>query len=259
MLPAPFAAWDASRHRIALLVGEVARHDGDRNGKLAGVLADAGDEGSRPRLAGRGRMPQDGDVLVVLAEIDDLLRVLSRADHALRHDAGNAAGARGVPIEHRVGLLVGFRAHDVGDPEPLLIAVMRLDHAQHQHGRADAQRAPAGEIERAIAFRRVVDDDHEFRRVTGLVAAALLAHRYPGPMRNPAMPFGCGTSPHRATTVASGRIAVGLEAFAAANRFAAKQCYYQRRTKPTISFTAFMVSAAMTCARAAPSASTESM
>ena len=85
-------------------------------------------------------------------------------------------------IEHGVGLLVRFRAHDVGDAEPLLIAVVRLDHAQHQHGRPDAQRAAAGEIERAVAFRRVVDDDQEFRRVPGLVAAALLAHRLSRPL-----------------------------------------------------------------------------
>src|SRR5262245_2975147 len=82
MPPAPFAAWDASRHRIELLVGEVAGHDGDRDGKLAGALADAGDERSRPLLAGRGRQHQDGDVLVVLDEIEDLLRFLALADHA---------------------------------------------------------------------------------------------------------------------------------------------------------------------------------
>ena len=38
-----------------------------------------------------------------------------------------------------VGLLVGFRAHDIGNAEPLLIAVLRLDHAQHDHVAADAR------------------------------------------------------------------------------------------------------------------------
>src|SRR5262249_44904172 len=58
----------------------------------------------------------------------------------------------------------------------LLVAVMGLDHAQHDHSGPDPQRAAAGEIERAVAFRRVVYDDQEFWRVAGLVAAALLAH-----------------------------------------------------------------------------------
>ena len=34
-------------------------------------------------------------------------------------------------IEHRVRLLVRLGAHDVGDAEPLLVAVVGLDHAQH--------------------------------------------------------------------------------------------------------------------------------
>src|SRR6266576_2835966 len=41
--------------------------------------------------------------------------------------------------------------------------------------------APAREIERPVAFRRIVNDDHEFRRMSRLVAAALLAHRLPRP------------------------------------------------------------------------------
>ena len=82
-------------------------------------------------------------------------------------------------VEHGIGLLVRLGPHDVGDAEPLLIAVMGLDHPQHDHARPDPQRAAAGEIERAVAFRRVVDDDEEFRRMAGLIAAALLPHRLP--------------------------------------------------------------------------------
>jgi len=80
-------------------------------------------------------------------------------------------------IEHGIRFLVRLRTHDVGDAEPLLIAVVGFDHAQHEHGCTDAQRAPASEIERAIAFRRIVDDNHEFRRMTSFVAAPLFAHR----------------------------------------------------------------------------------
>ena len=78
-------------------------------------------------------------------------------------------------VELRVGLLVRLRAHDVGDAEPLLAVVLRLDHAQHDHVGADARRAAAGEIDRAVAFLGVVDDDQKLRLVTGLVAAALAA------------------------------------------------------------------------------------
>src|SRR5919201_6743787 len=73
-----------------------------------------------------------------------------------------------------------LHTHDVRDAEPLLIAVAGLDHAQHEHGGADAQRTPARKIERSIAFWRIVDDNHEFRRMSRLVAAALLGHRLPG-------------------------------------------------------------------------------
>src|SRR5262245_58367190 len=74
-----------------------------------------------------------------------------------------------------------LRTHDVRDVEPLLIAVAGLDHAQHEHGGAGVQRSPARKIERSIAFWRIVDDNHEFRRMSRLVAAALLGYRLPRP------------------------------------------------------------------------------
>jgi hypothetical protein len=86
-----------------------------------------------------------------------------------------------VTIEHGIRFFVRLRTHDVRDAQPLLIAVAGLDHAQHEHGGADAQRSPAREIECSVAFRRIVDDDHEFGRMSRLVAAALLAHRLPRP------------------------------------------------------------------------------
>ena len=79
-------------------------------------------------------------------------------------------------VEHRVGLLMRFRAHDVGDAQPLLVAVLGFDDAQHDHAGAGAQRAAAGEVDGAVAFRRIVDDHQELRRVAGLVASALDAH-----------------------------------------------------------------------------------
>src|SRR5262249_23322399 len=64
-----------------------------------------------------------------------------------------------------------LRTHDVRDAKPWLIAVAGPDPAQHEHGGADAQRSPARKIERSIAFWRIVDDNHEFRRMSRLVAA----------------------------------------------------------------------------------------
>src|SRR5262245_48205491 len=179
-LPAHLTAGRAtrgSRHGVEFLIAVVAGHDRDRDGKVARGLTDTGNERPRSLFAGPGREHQDGDVFVVLDEIEHFLCFLAFADHALRHHAGDARGARRMTIEHGIRLLVRLRAHDVGDAEPLLIAVVGLDHPQHEHGCADAQRASAGEIKRAIAFRRIVDDDHEFRRMTSFVAAPLLAHR----------------------------------------------------------------------------------
>ncbi len=46
-----------------------------------------------------GQSVSEGDVLVVLDEIEHLLRLLAFANHALRHDAGDARRACGMPIE----------------------------------------------------------------------------------------------------------------------------------------------------------------
>src|SRR5437870_1158786 len=137
--------------------------------------------GAWPLFAGCGGEYQDGDVFVVFDEIKHFLRFVAFPDHPLRHHAGDAGRARGVTVEHGIRLLVRLRTHDVSDAEPLLVMVAGLDHAQHEHGCADAQRTPAREIERPVAFWRIVDDDHELRRVTCLVPAALLAHCLPRP------------------------------------------------------------------------------
>jgi hypothetical protein len=89
----------------------------------------------------------------------------------------SASSSVAVSVEHGVGFFVRFRAHDVGDAEPLLIAVRGFDHPQHDDARAGTQRATAGKVHGAIAFRRVVDHHQEFRRMACLVAAAPLAHR----------------------------------------------------------------------------------
>src|SRR5436190_1386143 len=225
---------DSLRHRIQVFVAQVAGHDGDRDRKGAGGLDQARDQRAGALLAGAGGKNQRRDLLVLVDQLEHLVGLVAFADHPLGLGAGDAARARRVAVEHAVGLLVRLRAHDVGDAEPLLIAVMGLDHAQHDHGRADAQRAPAREIERAVAFRRVVDHNHELRRMAGFIAVPLGAHGLLRPV-NHATASSSRTSPAR------------------------KPLRRQRRTSPTISLTAFMVSAASTWARAAPSASTESI
>ena len=94
-------------------------------GKSPALLARLATSGPGAFLAGGGGQDQDGDVLVLLDQLEQFLRLLAFADHPLRHDAGDARGARGVAVEHGVGLLMRFRAHDVGDAEPLLVAVLR--------------------------------------------------------------------------------------------------------------------------------------
>ena len=57
---------------------------------------------------------------------------------------------------------MGFRAHNIGDAEPLLALVKGLHHVQHDHVAADACGAAAGKIY-AIAFLGFVDDDQKLR------------------------------------------------------------------------------------------------
>ena len=49
----------ALRHRIEVLIAEVAGHDGDRDGKLARILDERGHERTRPFLSGPGSQHQE--------------------------------------------------------------------------------------------------------------------------------------------------------------------------------------------------------
>src|SRR5262249_26864542 len=124
--------------------------------------------------------------------------------------------------------LMRLRLHDVGDAEPLLMPVFRLDHEQHEYACAGPGRAPARVIEGTIAFRRPVDDDEVFRLVPRLVAAALGAHCPP-----PAVRPTFGTARSEFQCCHGGR---------AVDK---RQFLIYRRTKPTMSLTAFNVSAAI--------------
>src|SRR5882724_3992382 len=255
------------RHRVEFFVAEMSRDDSDRDGEFPRVLGDTGNQRPWSLFARRGGEYQNRHVFVVLDQIEDLLRLLAFADHALRHHSGDTGGPGGMAVKYGIGLLVRFRTHDVGDAEPLLVAVVRLDHAQHEHGCADAQRAPAGEIKRSVAFRRIIDDNHELGRVPSLVAAALFDHGLPRPHRTTLSggPALCASK----CRVVTGEV-VNFENPATVVRGSTRPPWQglasgrillrdQWRTKPTMSLTAFMVSAAMPRARAAPSERTESI
>src|SRR6266446_4699306 len=244
-----------SAHRVELGIAQMARHDGDRDREGSGRTAEAGDQGARPLAVHAGRQDQHRDVLVLVDELEDLLRGIALADDLFRRDAGDTVGARARARQHGARLLMRLGPHDVGNPEPLLIAVVGIDHAQHDDADADAGGPAAGEIERAVALRRIVDDNEKFRLVAGLVTSPLTAHRssrgppprpVKGRSRPPGMvPWGGIRAQAGAARRPSGR-KVGIEPPA------------QLRTKPTMSLTAPMVSAAMARARLAPSTRTPS-
>src|SRR5258705_10817680 len=155
----------------------MARHDGDWDREGSGRAAEAGDQGTRPLAVHAGREDQHRDVLVLVDELEDLLRGIALADDLFGRDAGDTVGPGRRARQHGARLLMRLGPHDVGNPEPLLIAVVGIDHAQHDDADADAGGPAAGEIERAVALRRIVDDNEKFRLVAGLVTSPLTAHR----------------------------------------------------------------------------------
>src|SRR5882724_3192925 len=82
-------------------------------------------------------------------------------------------------IQRRIGFFQRLRAHDVGDPQPLLVLVLGFDDAQHHHAAADPDRPAAGVVDRAVPFRGVVNDNQTFRLVIRLVASSLGGHACP--------------------------------------------------------------------------------
>ena len=131
-----------------------------------------------------GGQHQHRDIDVLVDHVEELLGRIALADHPLRRDRGDAVGAAGGAVERVIGGLLGLGAHDVGDPQPLLVLVLDLDDAQHHHPAADADRPAAGVIDRAVPFRGVVNDNKAFWLVTRLVASSLGGHACPGAAPN---------------------------------------------------------------------------
>src|SRR5262249_42167291 len=74
--------------------------------------------------------------------------------------------------------------HDVGNAEPLLIAVTWLDNAQHYDLRFGTAGTFGCPINGSVAFLGVVNDHEIFALVAGFVAAALAAHGRDAPVRS---------------------------------------------------------------------------
>src|SRR5260370_1409182 len=90
-----------------------------------------------------------------------------------------AARSRGAGEKVGIGVLMRLGAHDVCDPQPLLVLVLDLDDAQHHDAAADADRPAAGIVHRAVPFRGIVNDNQTFWLVTRLVASSPGGHARP--------------------------------------------------------------------------------
>src|SRR5581483_348166 len=172
---------------VDVFVAQVPRHERDRDGKRAGGLGQVRDQRSRPFLAGAGGQDQDADVGVLVDQFQDFFGGVAFADHAVRSDARDLLCARRIFVEGRVRRLLRFRLHQVGDAEPLLIAVARLDHAKHHDLRLGAAGALCRPVDGAVALLGVVDDDQVLALVPGFVAAPLAAHGRDAPARSYAL------------------------------------------------------------------------
>ena len=142
------------------------------------------DQGAGAFGARIGRQHQHRNIDVLVDHVEDLGGRIALANHPLRRDRGDAVGAARSAVERLIGGLLGLGAHDVGDPQPLLVLVLDFDDAQHHHAAADADRPAAGVVHRAVPFRGVVNDDKAFWLVTRLVASSLGGHACPGAAPN---------------------------------------------------------------------------
>src|SRR6266436_6651620 len=167
------------RQAVDLLVAQIAGYDGDGNRERADRLGHGGDDRAGALRPWIGGQHQHRDVDVLVDDVEDLVGWVALADHALGRNRGDAIGAAGRAIERGIGFLMRLGAHDVGDPEPLLVLVLGLDDAQHYHATSDPDRPAAGVVDRAVPFRAVVNDNQAFWLVTRLVASSLGGHACP--------------------------------------------------------------------------------
>src|SRR4029078_4416982 len=116
---------------VDIFVAQMGRHQRDWDWKRSGGLGEVRYQGARAFLAGAGGQNQNTDVGVFVDQLDDLFRRVAFANDAVGRDLGDLLCARGKFIERGAFWLLRLTPHEIGKAEPLLIAIARLDHAQH--------------------------------------------------------------------------------------------------------------------------------
>ena len=135
--------------------------------------------GPGPSLPRSGGEHEDRNVLILVDEFQDFLGFGTLAEYALGIDAGEVTRACGEVVETAFRFFARFLAHEVADPEHLLHVLTADGDGREQHElAARAGSAPRGVIDRAVAFRRLIDDDQEFPQMSGLETFSLRAHRF---------------------------------------------------------------------------------
>src|SRR5581483_4853199 len=137
------------------------------------------DEWPRPFRTWIGRQHQHGDIGIFFDHVDDLFGRVTLADHPFGGDRGDAVGAARSAIERLIGLFQRLGAHDVGNPQPLLVLIFGLDDTEHHHPTAGPDRPAARIANGAIPFGRVVNNYQAFWLVTRLITAPPAGHACP--------------------------------------------------------------------------------
>src|SRR5689334_13420061 len=132
-----------SRQGVDFLVAQMPRNDRNRDREGRNGLGQPGYQWPRSILASTGRQYEHRDILIFLDEREHLLSNLALADHLFGNNSTDAAGAGRRLRKHGARFIMGLLAHNVGHAEPLLITVLCLDHAAHQHLRPNAGAAAA--------------------------------------------------------------------------------------------------------------------
>src|SRR5690606_13279265 len=121
---------------------------------------------------------EDGDVRVLLDQLDDRLRPVALTDHHFRLGPCNLAHALSGAADGKFGLFARLGAHDVLNAEPML-EILVGDDVKQGHDPAGPFRPFGGIEDRPVAFRGFVYDDQELAAMAFLEA---LADRYHGRM-----------------------------------------------------------------------------
>ena len=151
-------------------------------GNVPAVLARLETSGPGPSLpvpAASTRMPISASSSISLTISSG---GIAFSDHAVGRDPRDFLRPCGEFVECGICRLPLFGHHDVGNAEPLLIAIARFDHPQHHDLRFGAAGALCRPVDRAVALLGIVDDHQILSLVAGLVAATLAAHGVDGGM-----------------------------------------------------------------------------